>query len=292
MTVILASSTLLPFFHHFVPSRITLSICRRRADSRSSSAIITGWSPIGDLRAKAPRWGIRGLAFFFPRARHSTRLRSCGSARGKVRGRIWHVWFSSWENVRRGDVGHDGIPADGTMGTTTALSRQGDKRRRDKTGQAPTWWASEEVEGGLNVGEEWELEGWPGRCFDRAAYRLHFSSLSSPRLMCALRVRARVLVNNFYSQFDLWSRVIDIAAEVPDDFCSPWRERHILQAGRISAGATARDDKMLNDRATYNPHEAAISRQLNVLSMHLNYPNILSPSNIVKYLYRANIVIY
>jgi len=122
MTVILASSTLLPFFHHLVPSRITLSIRRRRADSRSSSAIIARWLPIGDLGAETPRRGIRGLVFFFLRTRHSTRLRS--RARGKVRGRIWHVWFSPWENVRRGDVGHDGIPADSTMGTTTALSRQ------------------------------------------------------------------------------------------------------------------------------------------------------------------------
>jgi len=68
------------------------------------------------------------------------------------------------------------------------------------------------------VGKERELEGWSGRCFDRAAYRLHFSSLSSPLLICTLRVCARVLVNNFYSHFDLWPRVIDIAAEVPMTF--------------------------------------------------------------------------
>jgi len=62
-------------FHHLVPSRITLSIRRRRADSRSSSAIIARWPPIGDLGAEAPGRGIRGLVFFFLRARHSTQLR-------------------------------------------------------------------------------------------------------------------------------------------------------------------------------------------------------------------------
>lgn len=147
------------------------------------------------------------------------------------------VWFSPWECSVKGDVGHDGIPVGRTMGTTTALSRQAVingaviKPAQERRG----WWAP----GGV--------EGWSVRCFDKAASWLHFSTLSS-RAWSALSP-ARVPVNNFYFDFDLYTGLaLSISQQTPWWLLFRLDESEIFYNRWIlTGGHGARFDKMFND---------------------------------------------